>query len=65
MELSVSNAQRWLPSQLYDKHLGAKTQITKVLGSMSIKYRSDAKVSDRYQIDVDQVVARYSTLMVW
>ena len=29
------------------------TQIAKTLGSMSIRYRSDANVSDRYLIDVD------------
>ena len=35
----------------------AATQITKTLGSTSIRYRSDAKVSDRCLIDVDPMIS--------
>ena len=40
-------------------------EITKALGSMSIRYRSDTKVSDRYLIDVDLRVFTIWVMESW
>ena len=52
-------------SLVEDKDSFSIIQIAKTIGLTSIRYQSDAKVSDRYLIDIDPMVFAICVISRW